>query len=204
MNGTSTARPGPMPNFKATHSDIFAHSTRGTPAAGMENELHGNLVRDIIKTRRDQRRARLQQRCRTHSNDATPTTPAPTSRSVTPLKRQPSQSSSKLDSPLSSTSSEYSSDYSLDFSPCVSPLMEDLMLEIKDAIQSSGTHPEPGASPKRTASAFDMDDIFKLIEEAQREYESLSSELPAAQQRDEPPRQPQQPRWSWESLLGHS
>ncbi|GKT46920.1 uncharacterized protein ColSpa_07101 [Colletotrichum spaethianum] len=209
MNGTSTARPVSMLNFKAAHSDIFAHGARGSPAAGMEHELHGNVVRDIIKKRRDQRRARLQQRCRTHSNDATPTTPASTSRSVTPLKRQPSQSSSKADSPFSSTSSEfsselsseYSSEYSSDFSPCVSPLMEDLMLEIKDAIQSSGTHPEPGLSPRRTASAFDMDDIFELIEEAQREYESLSDESPAPQRRDEPPRPP---RWSWESLLDHS
>ncbi|KAK2047474.1 hypothetical protein LZ31DRAFT_592368 [Colletotrichum somersetense] len=199
MNGSGTARPSPMLDFKATHPDIFTHGGRGS--AGAEHELHGNIVRDIIKKRRDQRRARLQQqRCRTHSNDATPTNPTPASRSVTPLKRQPSQSSSKPDSPRSCTSSDFSSEYSSDFSPCVSPLMEDLMLEIKDAIQSSGTHPEHGAPPKRPASAFDMGDIFELIEEAQREYESLSGKSHAAQRRDEP----RQPRWSWESLLDHS
>ncbi|WQF81685.1 hypothetical protein CDEST_06699 [Colletotrichum destructivum] len=200
--GTGTARSGTMTN---AHSGIFTQGARGSPAAGMDHELHVNLVRDIIRTRRDQRRARLQQRCRTQSNDTTPTPtpPPPTSRSVTPLKRQPSHgSSNKPDSPLSFASSEFSSEYSSDFSPCVSPLMEDLMLEIKDAIQSSDPGPELGASPKRTPSAFDMDDIFRLIEEAQREYESLSgeSEAPAAQRNDEPHRQP---RWSWESLLGH-
>ncbi|EFQ30068.1 hypothetical protein CGRA01v4_01037 [Colletotrichum graminicola] len=204
MNGNGTARPSPMLDFKATHPGIFTHGARGSPLAGTEHELHRSIVRDIIKKRRDQRRARLQQqqqRCRTHSNDTTPTKPTPPSRSVTPLRRQPSQSSSKPDSPRSCASSDFSSEYSSDFSPCVSPLMEDLMLEIKDAIQSSGTHPEHGASPKRSASAFDMGDIFELIEEAQREYESLSRESPAAQRRIEPPRQP---RWSWESLLDHS
>ncbi|KAK1986669.1 hypothetical protein LZ30DRAFT_778141 [Colletotrichum cereale] len=197
MNGSGTARPSTMLNFKATHPGIFTHGARGSPAAGIEQEIHGNIVRDIIKKRRDQRRARLQQRCRTHSNETTPTKPTPASRSVTPLRRQPSQSSSKPDSPRSCTSSDFSSEYSSDFPPCVSPLMEDLMLEIKDAIQGSGTHPEPGVPLKRTPSAFDMGDIFELIEEAQREYESLSGESPAAQRRDEAPRPP---RWSWESL----
>ncbi|KAK1997639.1 hypothetical protein LX36DRAFT_62984 [Colletotrichum falcatum] len=207
MNGSGIARPSPMLDFKATHPDIFTHGARESPTAEPEHELHGSIVRDIIKKRRDQRRARLQQqqqqRCRTHSNDTTPTKPTPASRSVTPLRRQSSQSSSKPDSPRSCVSSDFSSDfsseYSPDISPCVSPLMEDLMLEIKDAIQSSSTHPEHGASPK--GSAFDMGDIFELIEEAQREYESLSGESPAAPRRDE---QPRQQRWSWESLLDHS
>ncbi|KAK2018841.1 hypothetical protein LZ32DRAFT_643448 [Colletotrichum eremochloae] len=203
MNGSGTARPSPMLNFKATHPNIFTYGARGSPTAGTEHELHANIVRDIIKKRRDQRRARLQQqqRCRTHSNETTPTKPTPASRSVTPLRRQPSQSSSKPDSPRSCTSSDFSSEYSSDFSPCVSPLIEDLMLEIKDAIQSSGTHSEHGASPKRSPSVFDMGDIFELIEEAQREYESLSGDSSAAQRRDEPPRKQ---RWSWESLLDHS
>ncbi|UQC74516.1 uncharacterized protein CLUP02_01167 [Colletotrichum lupini] len=213
MMSTGAGRSG-MLNFRVTHPDVFTHGIcgrkdcyRGSPAAA-DCEFHGNAVRDIIRSRRDQRRARLQQRCRTHgcSIDMTPTaataSTSTTSRSVTPLKRQPSQSSSinsKPDSPLSFTSS----DFSADFSPCVSPLMEDLMLEVTDAIESSGHTPERLAmSPRRTTSAFNMDDIFRMIDEAQREYESLSdAPVTPARSRNEIPREP---RWSWESLLGPS
>ncbi|OHE97661.1 hypothetical protein CORC01_07076 [Colletotrichum orchidophilum] len=203
MTSTGAGRPGLL-NFRVTHPDVFTHGIcgrkdcfRGSPAAA-DCEFHGNAVRDIIRTRRDQRRARLQQRCRTHSTDVTPTASASTSRNVTPLKRQPSQSSSKPDSPLSFTSSEFSAD----FSPIVSPLMEDLMLEVTDAIESSGLPPELAMPPRRTTSAINMDDIFRMIDEAQREYESLGeSPVTQARPRNEMTREP---RWSWESLLGPS
>ncbi|KAK1674435.1 hypothetical protein BDP55DRAFT_186757 [Colletotrichum godetiae] len=211
MTSEGAGRQG-MLNFRVTHPYVFTHGIcgrkdcyRGSPAAA-DCEFHGNAVRDIIRSRRDQRRARLQQRCRAHSGsiDMTPaaaTASTSTSRNVTPLRRQPSQSSSisKPDSPLSFTSSEFSAD----FSPCVSPLMEDLMLEVTDAIESSGQTPELlGMPPRRTTSAFNMDDIFRMIDEAQREYESLGeSPVTPIRSRNEIPRQP---RWSWESLLGPS
>ncbi|KXH33753.1 hypothetical protein CSAL01_00484 [Colletotrichum salicis] len=213
MTSTGAGRQG-MLNFRVTHPDVFTHGIcgrkdcyRGSPAAA-DCEFHGNAVRDIIRSRRDHRRARLQQRCRTHSigsgSDMIPTAAtasASSSRNVTPLRRQPSQSSSisKPDSPLSFTSSEFSAD----FSPCVSPLMEDLMMEVTDAIESSGQTPEfLGMPPRRTTSAFNMDDIFRMIDEAQREYESLGeSPVTPVRSRNEIPRQP---RWSWESLLGPS
>ncbi|WYZ37286.1 hypothetical protein EsH8_II_000792 [Colletotrichum jinshuiense] len=206
MNGGSGGgRAGPMPNLKTMQMDALTHECgrkgcfRGSAAP--DCEFHGNIVRDIIRMRRDQRRARLQQRSRSHS-DAMPTTAtasASTSRNVTPLKRQSSQSS-KLDSPNSCTSSEFSSD----ISPCVSPLMEDLMLEVEDAIDdSNGMRPELTGSPKRKTSAFNMDEIFKLIDEAQKEYESLSASPSTARGRNDFARGA---RWvredSWETLLG--
>lgn len=76
------------------------------------------------------------------------------------------------------------------------------MLEVTDAIESSGQTPELLAmSPRRTTSAFNMDDIFRMIDEAQREYESLSDAPVTPARRNEIPREP---RWSWESLLGPS
>ncbi|KAF6834364.1 hypothetical protein CPLU01_05000 [Colletotrichum plurivorum] len=195
-------RPGPMPSLRTTHPDAFAHGCgrkdclRG--AASPDCELHGNIVRDIIRSRREERRARLQQRCRAQSNEgmamAAAAAAAAASRSVTPLRRQLSQSS-KPESPRSIAS---------EFSPCVSPLMEDLMLEITDAIESSETTPQVTNPLQRPTSTFDMDmdDIYRLIDEAQREYESLG-EPPVAQVRREVP---VEPRWMredcWESLLG--
>ncbi|OLN92072.1 hypothetical protein CCHL11_01543 [Colletotrichum chlorophyti] len=187
------ARPGPMPNLQTMHPEAFTHGCSRKDcfheASGADCEFHSNLVRDIIKTRRDHRRARLQQRCRTPNDMTTAVVSAPTSRSVTPLRRQTSQSS-KPGSPQSFASS--------DFSPCVSPLMEDLMIEVEDAIDSNGTPPEPTIIPERTTSMFNLDDIFKLIDEAQREYESLG-ESQGGQGRTRMAHD----RFSWESLLGH-
>ncbi|TDZ23166.1 hypothetical protein Cob_v003736 [Colletotrichum orbiculare MAFF 240422] len=160
---------------------------RSTPSP--DYELHGSVVRDIIRARREERRARLQQRCRTPTAEATLAVPsASANRNITPLRRT-SESSIKPDSPRSVTSSEFSS--------CVSPLMEDLMLEVTDAIESSG--PEGAMVPSRMNAAFDMDDMFRLIEEARREYEALG-ETNEHQWRGDITYE--QPRWMREECWG--
>ncbi|KAL0940960.1 uncharacterized protein CTRU02_203724 [Colletotrichum truncatum] len=173
-----------MPNLRPAYPDAFLRGCSRKDcfrsSASPDCEFHCKLVRDIIRSRREGRRARLQQRCRAQSGEtvvmAAAAAAVSASRNVTPLRRQLSQSS-KPDSPSSTTSSE--------FSPCVSPLMEDLLLEVTDAIESSGADPYIAMAPQRPPSVFDMHGLFeliKLIEEAQRDYEGLV-EPPAARER---------------------
>ncbi|KAJ0286174.1 hypothetical protein Brms1b_002301 [Colletotrichum noveboracense] len=203
-HGAAVARPSPsMPNLRVTHADALAQGCDRKDcfhdAASPDCELHGNLVRDIIRSRREERRARLQQRCRTQSSEALAMSAAAAAvsatRNVTPLRRQLSQSSTKSESPRSTISS--------DFSPCVSPLMEDLMLEVTDAIESSGTPREVTMLPQRR-TAYDMDEIYRLIDEAQREYECLA-QPPIANARFDATAQPGWMREDcWGSLTDHS
>ncbi|KAH9239647.1 hypothetical protein K456DRAFT_961556 [Colletotrichum gloeosporioides 23] len=186
-HGAAVARPSPsMPNLRVTHADALAQGCDRKDcfhdAASPDCELHGNL-----------------QRCRTQSSEALAMSAAAAAvsatRNVTPLRRQLSQSSTKSESPRSTISS--------DFSPCVSPLMEDLMLEVTDAIESSGTPREVTMLPQRR-TAYDMDEIYRLIDEAQREYECLA-QPPIANARFDATAQPGWMREDcWGSLTDHS
>ncbi|KAF9877778.1 hypothetical protein CkaCkLH20_04913 [Colletotrichum karsti] len=200
-----------LPNLKAAplttaDASAFAHGCGRKDcfhdATSADCELHSTIVRDIIRSRREERRARLQQRHRTQSSSdeaaamAAAAAAVSASRSVTPLTRHLSQSSKPDTSPRSTMS--------FDMSPCVSPLMEDLLLEVTDAIESSGLPPQVTMG-SQSGSGFEMDDIFRLIEEAQREYGSLTEPLAAASTRFNVAAEPGWMREDcWGTVMGHS